>query len=158
MTRRKGRTSIFALLAGAFSLATLLFVVAPAGGAVTFSQEDVTGFVFQCTTTSFTAQSGTIEIVEHDGVAANGNTNFTVTATAKGVVLLGSDGQTYRERGALWFGGTTNANTGLSNFTFTGKVQFIGPGGTGGTINLTMHVSPNGTVKDFDFGDCQFPA
>jgi hypothetical protein len=147
------------LIAGASALATtLLFVAAPAGATVTFSQEDVTGFVFQCATTSFTAQSGTIEIVEHDGVAANGNTNFTVTATAKDVVLLGSDGHLYRERGALWFGGTTNANTGLSNFTFTGKVQFIGPGGTGGTINLTMHVSPNGTVKDFDFGDCQFPA
>jgi hypothetical protein len=135
-----------------------LALAGSAAATVTFSQEDVTGFVFSCDTISFTAQSGTIEIVEHDGVAANGNTNFTVTATAKNVVLLGSDGQTYRERGALWFGGTTNANTGGSNFTFTGKVQFIGPGGTGGTINLTMHFSPNGTVKDFNFGNCQFPA
>lgn len=143
------------LLAAAVVALTL---AASAAAAVTFSQEDVTGFVFSCGTIFFTAQSGTIEIVEHDGVAANGNTNFTVTATAKDVVLLGSDGQTYRERGALWFGGTTNANTGQSVFTFTGKVQFIGAGGTGGTINLIMHVSPNGTVNDFDFGNCQFPA
>jgi hypothetical protein len=149
------------LLAGASALAVLLFVAAPAGATVTFSEEDLTGFVFPCGAISLTAQSGTIEIVEHDGVAANGNTNFTVTATQKpgdATVLLGTDGNTYYERGALWFGGTFNANTGLEQFTFTGKVQFIGPGGTGGTINLIMHISPNGTVKDFNFGDCQFPA
>jgi hypothetical protein len=124
-----------------------------------FSEEDPTGFVFPCGTTSFTVQSGLIKIVENDTLAANGNTAFTVTAHTDHVVMLGEDGNTYFERGALWFGGSFNANTDLSQFTFTGKIQIVAEtGGTGGTINMTFHLSPNGTVKDFNFGDCSFPA
>jgi len=131
----------------------------PASAKAVFSEEDPTGFVFPCQSTSFTVQSGLIKIVENDTVAANGNTSFTVTAHTDHVVMLGEDGDTYFERGALWFGGSFNANTGLSQFTFTGKIQIVAEtGGTGGTINMTFHLSSNGTVKDLNFGDCSFPS
>jgi hypothetical protein len=140
-------------------LAGAVLMALPASAKAVFSVEDPVGFVFPCQTTSFTVVSGTIEIVENSTIAADGNTAYTLTAHTNHVVMVGEDGGTYYERGALWFGGSYNANTDLSQFTFTGKVQIIAEtGGAAGSINLTFHLSPNGTVKDFDFGDCQFPA
>jgi len=153
------RIVVMLAVTGLLTLGGGTLTASTASAKAVFSVEDPTGFVFPCETTSFTVQSGLIKIVENDTVAANGNTAFTVTAHTDHVVMLGEDGNTYFERGALWFGGSFNANTDLSQFTFTGKIQIVAEtGGTGGTINMTFHLSPNGTVKDFNFGDCSFPA
>ena len=153
------RIVVMLAVTGLLTLGGGTLTASTASAKAVFSVEDPTGFVFPCETTSFTVQSGLIKIVENDTVAANGNTAFTVTAHTDHVVMLGEDGNTYFERGALWFGGSFNANTDLSQFTFTGKIQIVAEtDGTGGTINMTFHLSPNGTVKDFNFGDCSFPA
>jgi glucose/arabinose dehydrogenase len=146
------RIAVVALAAAS----TMLVLVASASATTIKSTEDITGLVFTCPTVAMTAPPGSlIYFTEHDGAAANGNTNFTVTAEARHNRLLGDDGRTYSEDGSLWFGGTYNADTTLSQFTFTGKLQFVTSGtGTVGSVNITFHLSPNGSVRDLTFGDC----
>jgi hypothetical protein len=50
--------------------------------------------------------------------------------------------------GAVWVGRTFNANTGGEQFTFTGKLQVVGKGGTADSVNLTFHGTsqPNNVV------------
>ena len=120
--------------------------------------EDVTGEVFNCTTTTYTIVSGSIRIVIHEDVTASGNTNITGTLTPQGVVAEDPAGNLYDIVGAGWFGGTTNANTGGSEFTDTEKFQIVRQGGgTVDSVNATLHVSPNGDFKSFDFGTCVTP-
>ena len=63
--------------------------------------------------------------------------------------------------GAVWFGGTFNANTGGEQSTATQKLQVVSKGGGRvDSVNLTFHVTaqPNNiVVKDFDFGTCAAP-
>jgi hypothetical protein len=129
---------------------------APAGATATRSTEDISGHVFTCPGLTMTAVPGsTVYITEHHGTSASGNTNDTLTATARHNELIGSDGATYYEVGALWDGDTVNANTGGDQSTFTLKVQFVtSGGGIVGTTNLTIHTSPNGNVDVFAFGAC----
>jgi hypothetical protein len=123
--------------------------------------EDVTGDTIQCDTAVYTVTSGTIRTVVHEGAAASGNVNFTVTITPQNVVAVDEDGNLYAIAGAVWFGGTINANTGGEEFTSTQKLQIVSKGGgTADSVNLTFHVTaqPNNVVvKDFDFGTCAAP-
>jgi hypothetical protein len=123
--------------------------------------EDVTGDTFQCDTAVYTVTSGTISTVVHEGAAASGNLNFTVTITPRKVVAVDEAGNQYSIVGAVWFGGTINANTGGEQFTATQKLQIVSKGGgTVDSVNLTFHVTaqPNNiVVKDFDFGTCAPP-
>jgi hypothetical protein len=123
--------------------------------------EDVTGDTFQCDTAVYTVTSGTVSIVIHEGASASGNTNFTATITPRKVMAVDEAGNQYSIVGAIWFGGTVNANTGGEQFTDTEKFQIVSKGGgTVDSVNLTFHVTaqPNNiVVKDFDFGTCAAP-
>ena len=125
------------------------------------SVEDVTGDTFQCGAAVYTVTSGTISIVVHEGAAASGNQNFTVTITPRKVMAVDEAGNQYSIVGAIWFGGTINANTGGEQFTDTEKFQIVSKGGgIVDSVNLTFHVTaqPNNfVVKDFDFGTCAPP-
>lgn len=117
--------------------------------------------MFQCDTGVYTVTSGTISTVVHEGASASGNLNFTVTITPRNVVAVDEAGNQYSIAGAVWFGGTLNANTGGEQFTSTQKLQIVGKGGgTVDSVNLTFHATaqPNNiAVKDFDFGTCAPP-
>jgi hypothetical protein len=118
----------------------------------------IAGDVISCGTTEYTITSGTIKFAIHEGESASGNQNFTGTVTPSKVVAT-DGGTTYAVRGAFWFGGTYNAQQDTEQFTFTGKPQIVVPGGgTADSVNITFHVSPNGTVKEFDFGSCAEPS
>ena len=124
--------------------------------------EDVTGDTIACEDTTYTIVSGQIAIVIHEGSSASGNLNFTGTLTPRNVVATDEEGNLYAVRGAFWFGGTLNANTGGEQFTFTGKLQIVSKtgGGTVDSVNITFHVTaqPNNFVlKEFDFGTCEEP-
>jgi hypothetical protein len=121
-------------------------------------QEDVTGDVFTCATTSYTIVAGSIRIVIHEDEAASGNTNLTGTITPQGVLAQDEAGNLYSIAGAGWFGGTTNANTGSGQFTDTEKFQIVSQGGgTVDSVNTVLHLSPSGDFKSFDFGTCAPP-
>jgi hypothetical protein len=138
-----------------------LTVPALASQPATHSTEDVTGDTFQCDTAVYTVTSGTVSIVTHEGSSASGNTNFTVTITPRNVVAVDEAGNQYSIAGAIWFGGTFNANTGGEQFTDTDKLQIVSSGGgTVDSVNVTFHITaqPNNiVVKDFDFGTCAEP-
>ncbi len=123
--------------------------------------EDVTGDTFQCDTAVYTVTSGTISTVIHEGASASGNTNFTATITLRKVTAVDEAGNRYSIAGAVWFGGTTNANTGGEQFTDTEKFQIVSKGGgTVDSVNVTFHLTaqPNNfVIKDFDFGTCATP-
>ena len=147
------------------AVGTMLGVIAPSAlanqPAFRFT-EDVTGDVIACETSTYTIVSGEIQIVIHEGASASGNHNFTMTITPRNVVAEDEEGNLYAVRGAFWFGGAFNANTGGEVFTFTGKLQIVskGGGGTADSVNVTFHVTaqPNNFVlKDFDFGTCEEP-
>jgi len=145
----------YLILAGIAALAMLLF--ASSAEATTIkTQEDISGHVFSCPGLTMTAVPGSIiYITEHHGTSASGNTNDTLTAHPRHDELIGSDGNTYYEVGALWDGDTLNAQTGSGESTFTLKVQFVtAGGGIVGTTNLLIHTSPNGDVNQFQFGPC----
>ena len=151
---------VFLLLS---SVGLLLGLAAPAlaNQPATHSTEDVTGDTIQCGTTVYTITSGSISIWTHEGASASGNLNFTVTIAPHNVVAVDEAGNQYSIVGAIWFGGTLNANTGGMQFTDTDKLQIVSAGGgTVDSVNLTFHITaqPNNiVVKDFDFGTCAEP-
>ena len=131
---------------------------APAAAAVIRETENVAGDVLVCDGKDLTITEGQLNVVFHEGTSPSGNLNYTVTVTLKGVMAEDADGNEYNMRGALWFGGTYNANQGTGQETFTGKTQIVQQGsGTAGSINLTVHVSPNGKTFEKDFGTCTLP-
>src|SRR4029450_12713225 len=93
------------------------------------STEDVTGDVFVCGARTYTAVSGTLSVVIHEGTSASGNLNFTGTLTPRNVVLEDAAGNTYYIAGAVWFGGTGNTQRGSEGGTFTAKLQIVARGG-----------------------------
>lgn len=122
------------------------------------SEEDVTGAVFTCATTTYTIISGSIRLVLHEDETPSGNANVTGTLTPQHVVAQDEAGNLYDIVGAGWFGGAFNANTGGVAFTDTEKFQIVQQGGgTVDSVNLTAHISPNGGLVSFDFGTCVPP-
>jgi hypothetical protein len=120
--------------------------------------EDVTGDVFACGATTYTVVSGTTSTVIHEGESASGNLNFTGTITARNVVLEDAAGNTYFIAGAVWFGGTFNAQQGTEQGTFTAKFQIVARGGgTVDSVNMVGHFSPNGNEFSLDIGTCVLP-
>jgi 3-deoxy-D-manno-octulosonic-acid transferase len=58
------------------------------------------------------------------------------------VILLGSDGQTYRLAGAAWFGGTFGPSGG--NFTDTEFFSIVAPGGgVVAKVSIVAHFTMN---------------
>jgi hypothetical protein len=146
------------LLVAAAMASVLLLGVSPAGAnqpAMHFTQ-DGTGDMLQCGDTTYTVVSGAMVTVVHEGQSASGNTNFTSTITPRNVVLQDQDGNLYSVGGAVWFGGTFNANTGGFQGTSTDKLQIVSQGGgTVDSVNGVEHVSPNGKEFLFSFGTCE---
>jgi len=121
-------------------------------------QQDVTGEVFTCTTTTYTIVSGSIRIAFHEDTTPSGNFNVTGTITPQNVIAEDEAGNLYSIVGAGWFGATVNAKTGGEVFTDTEKFQIVQQGGgTVDSVNTTVHFSPNGDFKSFDFGTCVPP-
>lgn len=152
---------VFLLLASVGVLLLALAVPSLANQPAEHFTEDVTGDTFQCDTAVYTITSGTLSIWVHEGASASDNTNFTVTIAPQDVVAVDEAGNQYSIVGAVWFGGTFNANTGGEQFTDTDKLQIVSAGGgTVDSVNVTFHVTaqPNNiVVKDFDFGTCAEP-
>jgi hypothetical protein len=108
-----------------------------------------------CGDTTYTPISGELVTVVHEGLSASGNTNLTSTITARDAVLQDQYGNLYSVAGAIWFGGTFNANTGGFEGTSTDKFQIVAQGGgTVDSVNGVEHVSPNGKEFSFNFGTC----
>ncbi len=149
---------VLGLLGAAAAALAVATAAAGSGPAVHFS-ESVVGDVIPCEGgLTLTAISGSLKGVIHEGTSSSGNMNFTGTLVPKDVVLIGSDGNTYRAAGAIWFGGAFNAQQETGTFTFTEHIALVGPGGgLVGTIHITEHVSPNGKEVSVDFGTCEEP-
>jgi hypothetical protein len=149
------------LLLSSVGLLLALAVPALANQPAQHFTEDVTGDTIQCDTAVYTITSGTVRIVVHEGASASGNLNFTLTITPQNVMAVDEAGNLYSIVGAVWFGGTVNANTGGEQFTATQKLQIVSQGGgTVDSVNLTFHVTAQQNhvvVKDFDFGTCAAP-
>lgn len=155
-------------LRAAATLASGMAMIGMTAGSALASQpafhfvEDVTGDTIACESTTYTITSGSIKFTIHEGESKSGNTNFTVTITPQKVVAQDEAGTDHNLRGAFWFGGTTNAQRGSEQFTFTGKLQIVERGrGTVDSVNVTFHVNAvDGEVtniKEFDFGTCDEP-
>jgi hypothetical protein len=149
-----------AILRAAIVLA-LLLVGAPtalASQPAIHSTEDVTGDVFVCGARTYTAVSGTLSVVIHEGTSASGNLNFTGTLTPRNVVLEDAAGNTYYIAGAVWFGGTVNTQQGSEQGTFTAKLQIVARGGgTVDSVNVVGHFNTNGNEVNLDIGTCVLP-
>jgi hypothetical protein len=118
---------------------------------------DATGFAFSCPSGTYTITTGSIAFVFHEGEAANGNTNFTVTERPQGVVLENGSGEEFALRGANWFGGTFNANTGNEVVTATHKMSIIGRGaGVVESFNMVERFR-DGELVTVHFGSCMWP-
>jgi hypothetical protein len=152
---------VFLLLSSVGVLLLALTAPALANQPADRSTEDVTGDTFQCDSAVYMITSGTISIVTHEGKSTSGNMNFTVTITPRNVVAVDGAGNQYSIVGAIWFGGTINANTGGMQFTDTDKLQIVSMGGgTVDSVNVTFHITAqphNIVVKDFNFGTCAVP-
>lgn len=143
------------------SVGLLLALAGPALATAEHTLDDVTGDTFVCGTNVYTITSGAISSVVHEGASASGNGNFTATIVPRKVVAVDAAGNQYSIAGAVWFGGTFNANTGGEQSTATQKLQIVSKGGgIVDSVNLTFHITaqPNNVViKDFDFGTCEAP-
>jgi len=146
----------------AFIAIMVLATTALANGPAQRFTESVTGEQFVCDDAVYTITSGEIQIVVHEGSAAQGNQNFTFTLTPRKVVAEDELGNVVSIVGATWAGGAFNANTDGEVFTVTDKFQLVSKGGgTVGTVNAMFHITaqPNNfVIKDFNLGNCSVPA
>jgi hypothetical protein len=156
---RAARRRLRFLLATAAMASVLLVGMSSAAAnqpAMHFTQPVAGSDRLQCGDTTYTPISGELATVVHEGQSASGNTNFTSTITPHNVVLQDQDGNLYSVGGAIWFGGTFNANTGGFQGTSTDKFQILSQGGgTVDSVNGVEHVSPNGKEFSFSFGTCE---
>jgi len=149
----------FVATLAAVSALALALSAAPvlANGPAVRSSFQVTGDVFVCGANTYTITSGTVSSVMHECSSASGNLNFIFTSTPTRVVAVDAAGKVYSIVGAIWGGATLNAQTGGFQTTFTGKLQIVSQGGgTADSVNVVLHISPNGNINEFDFGTCAF--
>ena len=144
--------------AGALFLAAACAGVASAGTGLTqHGSFPASGATITCGATDLTPVQGVIDTVFHENADSRGRYHYSGTDTARGVVLVGADGGTYRLTGASSFSGTSLDPEGLDNVVTTDVSKFTitrDGGGRLGMINLVNHLSPNGGVIAFDFGSC----
>jgi hypothetical protein len=145
---------------GAGAIAAIALGAGPAAAAAaTHDSFPAAGAVFTCGTTEYTAVTGTVKFVYQENQNAAGGFEVTGTITPTGVTLQDSAGNVYKLAGAGWFGGTFNPNTNTQQFTDTEKFKIIASGGgVVGTVNTVEHLSPNGKIIGFDFGNCTPPS
>lgn len=145
------------LLVFAAASSLIVTAVATANSPAFRFTEDVSGDVFACEDETYTITSGEISFVIHEGESASGNGNFTATIVPKNVTLVDTDGDTFRAVGAVWFGGTFNAQRESFQGTFTFKLNIIGSGGKADSVSLVAHESSDGANFFFDSGTCEEP-
>jgi hypothetical protein len=128
-------------LAGAF---LTVVVAVPASAATVRATEDVSGEVFTCASNTYTLH-GSISLVGHESVDAQGKLHSTGTVTTTGVTATDTSGKSYAVRGSQWFGFNDAPNGGVASFTF--HLSFIARGqGVVDTVRVQDHVGPNGEV------------
>jgi hypothetical protein len=134
------------MLVAVLALALGLSSPAAASGPAQHFSEPVAGGTFVCESGTYTAVSGELRTVIHEGESEGGTFNFTGTLVPTNVTLVDEFGNEFFAAGAIWFGGSLNTRTGGLADTFTFKIQIVSAdgGGTVGTVNVTAHVSPNG--------------
>jgi hypothetical protein len=148
---------VFSLFAAA-AVPLMAAGVATANSPAIHFSEPVAGAQVVCGTTVYTAVSGTLESVFHEGTSASGNMNVTGTTVPRNVVFEDAAGNLYRASGATWFGGTFNAQTETFQFTDTEHINIVSAqGGVVGWVRTTEHMSPNGKMVSVDLSTCVLP-
>ena len=142
---------------GGVLLATATIVGQPAtvqaAGAI-HVEFSIAGETLACPDATYTVQSGSIREVVREGESRSGNTMFTVTDVPRHVVLIDASGATYSLRGAIWFGGATNNQTGAEVITATHMLNIIGRGGVADSIRL-VEIFRDGVLVSHQFGTCE---
>jgi len=134
----------------------LVALQAAGNGPAVITEEDATGDVIVCADTTYTATSGSLRFIVHEGASASGNVNFTITVVPLDIVLTDGSGS-FSVGGAVWFGFALNAQSGAGQSTLTAFLQIVEQGGgIVDSVQVLVHVSPNGDVTAFDFGSCAF--
>ena len=138
-------------------LATAAIVAQPAtvqaAGAI-HVEFSIAGDTLACPDATYTVQSGSIREVVREGESRSGNTMFTVTDVPHHVVLTDAAGATYSLRGAIWFGGATNDQTGAEIITATHMLAIVGRGGVADTLRL-VEIFRDGVLVSHEFGTCE---
>jgi hypothetical protein len=114
----------------------------------------IAGETLACPDATYTVQSGSIREVLREGVSRSGNTMFTVTDVPRHVVLTDAVGATYSLRGAIWFGGARNDQTGAEVITATHMLTIVGRGGVADSIRLVERFR-DGVLVSHEFGTCE---
>lgn len=159
-TESQERGTVMRIAVRVTVLAVVLLASLPAALADTptihFS-EDITGEVLgPCVNGTYTVVSGTIEGVLHEGEAASGNQNFTLTLRPQRVVLEDEHGARYTLRGAIWVGGSFNDQTGDEVITAIHSLQVVGAGqGVVDTVRFFERFR-NGELEVLEFSTCEF--
>ena len=135
---------------------TLIALPAPAMAAgATHVEFSLAGDVAVCPDATYTVLSGTIKEVMQEVQSASGNQMFTVTDTPQHVVLVDQNGARYTLRGATWFGGVTNDNTGAEIVTATHNLEVIARGGGVADSVRLIERFRDGELISHEFGTCE---
>lgn len=124
------------------------------------SSFDPTGAVFTCQSGDLTVTGGTVDMVEHTNIDAQGVFHFTGTITPHDVTLVDAAGSTYTLSGASWFGGKGTEQQTVVEHDTDHFVLHDPSGGVFGKVQLVDHfnVSQSGINGfTFDKGSCETP-
>ena len=138
-------------------LATVALIAQPAAvqaAGATHVEFSIAGETLVCPDATYTVQSGSIREVVREGESRSGNTMFSVTDVPHHVVLTDAAGATYSLRGAIWFGGATNDQTGAEVITATHMLTIVGRGGVADSIRL-VEIFRDGVLVSHEFGTCE---
>jgi len=141
------------VVCGVAAAACLWTAPAFAAGA-THDEFSIAGDITACPNATYTVRSGSIREVLQEITTPSGNTMFTVTDTPQHVVLVDETGAIYTLRGATWFGGVTNDNTGAEIITATHNLEVISRGGGVADSVRLIERFRNGELISHEFGTC----
>jgi flagellar hook assembly protein FlgD len=143
------------IVSGLLVTAALLAQPAPSAAAgATRTEFSIVGETAACPTHTYTVQSGSIIEAFQAVTSASGNSMFTITDAPSHVVITDQQGATYSMRGATWFGGATNDNTGAQVITATHNLEVVAPGlGVVDSIRLIERFR-DGVLLSHEFGTC----
>jgi hypothetical protein len=156
-SRRIRALAVAVAAAGSLGLLSAPAYAAGNAGSTFHDSFPAAGAVFTCTSGDLTATSGVVNEVIHQSVDATGIFHVTGTITIHDVTLADAAGGTYTISGASWFGGNFSGDTPI---VFTSTDFFVIHGADGGVfakVQVVEHLSPNGKVLSFDFGNCEEP-
>jgi len=157
--RRAPITVLIVLVTAVAAFATAASANASGDAGTTIvTRFDPTGAVFTCPNASFTVLGGTMRLVLHDSIAADGSEHATITRVPLGVTL--SDGTTtsYRLVGANAADGNFDVVNGIDEFTDATFFNILAPdGGLVARVAVITHITSHSSGFSFTFGECQPP-